>query len=63
MLCEAAQSMLVRSTRWSRLKAWAMQIAKRRGKKKAIVASNCFIANVFNTGARTHAILQVDDGS
>lgn len=55
--------MLVRSTRWSRLKAWAMQIAKRRGKKKAIVASNCFIANVFNTGARTHAILQVDDGS
>src|SRR5580700_5876723 len=38
MLYEAAQSMLVRSTRWSWLKAWAMQIAKRRGKKKAIVA-------------------------
>ena len=31
MLYEAAQSMLVRSTRWSWLKAWAMQIAKRRG--------------------------------
>ena len=30
MLYEAAQSMLVRSTRWSWLKAWAMQIARRR---------------------------------
>jgi transposase len=38
MLYEAAQSMLVRSTRWSWLKAWAMQIARRRGMKKAIVA-------------------------
>jgi transposase len=38
MLYEAAQVMLVRSTRWSWLKAWAMQIAKRRGMKKAIVA-------------------------
>src|SRR5215831_118137 len=35
---EAAQSMLVRSTRWSWLKAWAMQIAKRRGIKRAVVA-------------------------
>jgi transposase len=38
MLYEAAQSMLVRSTRWSWLKAWAMQIARRRGMKKAVVA-------------------------
>ena len=38
MLYEAAQSMLVRSTKWSWLKAWAMQVAKRRGKKKAVVA-------------------------
>jgi transposase len=38
MLYEAAQSMLVRSTRWSWLKAWTMQVARRRGKKKAIVA-------------------------
>ncbi len=38
MLYEAAQSMLVRSTRWSWLKAWAMKIARRRGMKKAIVA-------------------------
>ena len=38
MLYEAAQSMLVRSAKWSWLKAWAMQIARRRGMKKAIVA-------------------------
>ena len=38
MLYEAAQSMLFRSTRGSWLKAWAMQIARRRGIKKAIVA-------------------------
>jgi transposase len=37
-LYEAAQVMLLRSTRWSWLKAWAMQIARRRGMKKAIVA-------------------------
>src|ERR1700745_302749 len=38
MLYEAAQTLLTRSTRWSWLKAWAMQVARRRGKKKAIVA-------------------------
>jgi transposase len=38
MLYEAAQVLLMRSTRWSWLKAWAMQIARRRGRKKAIVA-------------------------
>ena len=38
MLYEAAQSMLVRTKRWSWLKAWAMQIARRRGMKRAIVA-------------------------
>jgi transposase len=38
MLYEAAQSMLVVSTKWSWLKAWAMKIAKNRGMKKAIVA-------------------------
>ena len=37
MLYEAAQSML-RSKKWSWLKAWAIQIARRRGMKKAIVA-------------------------
>jgi transposase len=38
MLYEAAQVMLVRSTKWSWLKAWAMKIARHRGMKKAIVA-------------------------
>jgi transposase len=38
MLYEAAQILLVRSTKWSWLKAWAMQVARRRGTKKAIVA-------------------------
>ena len=37
MLYEAAQVVLY-SKKWSRLKAWAMQIARRRGMKKAIVA-------------------------
>ena len=37
MLYEAAQSML-RSKKWSWLEAWAMQIASRRGMKKATVA-------------------------
>jgi len=38
MLYEAAQILLMRSTKWSWLKAWAMQVARRRGMKKAIVA-------------------------
>ena len=38
MLYEAAQVMLLRSAKWSWLKAWAMKIAKHRGMKKAIVA-------------------------
>jgi transposase len=37
MLYEAAQSML-RAKKWSWLKAWAMQLARRCGMKKAIVA-------------------------
>jgi hypothetical protein len=37
MLYEAAQVMLLRSSKWSWLKAWAM-IARHRGMKKAIVA-------------------------
>jgi hypothetical protein len=37
MLYEAAQAMM-RSKKWSWLKAWAMQIARRCGMKKAIVA-------------------------
>jgi len=38
LLYEAAQVMLTRVQKWSWLKAWAMNIAKRRGQKKAIVA-------------------------
>jgi len=38
MLYEAAHIMLVRSTRWSWLRAWAMKIAKTPGRKKAVVA-------------------------
>ena len=37
-LYEAAQILLLRSTKWSWLKAWAMKIARRRGMKRAIVA-------------------------
>lgn len=38
LLYEAAQVMLTRVQKWSWLKGWAMNIAKRRGQKKAIVA-------------------------
>jgi transposase len=38
LLYEAAQVMLSRVKKWSWLKAWAMNVAKRRGLQKAIVA-------------------------
>jgi len=38
LLYEAAQTLLTRVTKWSWLKAWAMNVAKRRGMRKAIVA-------------------------
>lgn len=37
LLYEAAQVMLTRARKWSWLKAWAMNVAKRRGLKKAVV--------------------------
>ena len=37
-LYEAAQVLLTRTQKWSWLKAWGMQVARRRGAKKAIVA-------------------------
>lgn len=37
-LFEAAAVMLTRSTKKSRLKAWALNLVKRRGAKRAIVA-------------------------
>lgn len=38
LLYEAAQAMMTRSLKWSWLKAWAMNVAKRRGMRKAVVA-------------------------
>lgn len=38
LLYEAAQTLLTRVTKWSCLKAWAMNVAKRRGMRKAIIA-------------------------
>ena len=38
MLYEAAQVLLVHSGKWSRLKAWGMRVAQRRGIRRAIVA-------------------------
>ena len=37
-LYEAAHSLLIRSTKWSALRAWGMNIAKRRGMARARVA-------------------------
>jgi prevent-host-death family protein len=37
-LCEAAHSLLIRSTKWSALRAWGMNVAKRRGMARARVA-------------------------
>jgi transposase len=37
-LYEAAHSLLVRSRRWSSLRAWGMQVAKRRGMARARIA-------------------------
>jgi transposase len=38
LLYEAAQVVMTRVQKWSWLKAWAMNVAKRRGRQKAIVA-------------------------
>lgn len=38
LLCEAANVLLTRVQRWSRLKRWAVEVAKRRGHKRAQVA-------------------------
>jgi transposase len=38
LLYEAAQVLMTRVQKWSWLKAWAVNVAKRRGLKKAIVA-------------------------
>ena len=48
MLYEAAQVMLTRSAKWSWLKAWAMQIARRRGLKRAVVALSRRLAVIMH---------------
>ena len=52
MLYEAAKILPVRSTRWSWLEAWAMQIARRRGIKKTIVALARRLAIIMPQRAR-----------
>jgi hypothetical protein len=38
LLCEAANALLTRVQRWSWLKRWGVEIARRRGKMRAQVA-------------------------
>lgn len=38
LLVEAATSLLMRSKKWSKLKAWGMKLLKKKGAKKAIIA-------------------------
>lgn len=53
LLVEAATSMLLISKKWCSLKAWAMQVAKRSGKSKAIVALARRIAIAMHAMWRT----------
>jgi len=48
LLYEGAQVLLTRVKRWSALKAWAMQVARRRGHKKAIIALARKIAMILH---------------
>jgi transposase len=48
LLYEAAQVMLTRVMKWSWLKAWAMNVAKRLGQQKAIVALACRLAVIMH---------------
>lgn len=48
LLYEAAQVMLSRVKKWSWLKAWAMSIARRRGRSKAIVALSRRLAVIMH---------------
>jgi transposase len=50
-LYEAAQVMLMHSVKWSWLKAWAMKIARHRGRNKAIVALARRLAVIMHAAA------------
>jgi transposase len=47
-LYEAAHSLLIRSTKWSALRAWSMNIAKRRGTARARVAPSRKLAVILH---------------
>ena len=47
-LYEAAHSLLVRSRRWSALRAWGMQVAKRRGMARARIAVARKLATILH---------------
>ncbi len=47
-LYEAAHSLLIRSTKWSALRAWGMNIAKRRGMTRAGVAIARKLAGILH---------------
>ena len=48
MLYEAAQAMLTRTQRFSRLRAWGLRVAQRRGRSRAIVAVARKLATVLH---------------
>jgi hypothetical protein len=56
MLYEAAQILLVRTTKWFWLRAWAMTIARRRGLKKAIGALARRLAVIMHRMGRWHRV-------
>jgi transposase len=47
-LYEAAHSLLIRSRRWSTLRAWGMQIAQRRGMARARIAVGRKLAAILH---------------
>jgi transposase len=47
-LCEAAHSLLVRSRKWSTLRAWGMQVAKRRGMARARITVARKLATILH---------------
>ena len=47
-LYEAAQSLVIRSTKLSALRAWGMSVAKRRGMARALVAVVCKLAVILH---------------
>jgi len=57
-LYEAAHSLLVRSRKWSRLRAWGLKVAKRRGMARARVAVARKLAIVLHTMWREETLFR-----